>query len=109
MIIRPSSPPFSLLATQKTQSYMTFIMLLSSYVYLEGTRTSSSRMTNERSEKELEILRIQRVSPLVVKKFKIIVQPRLRVDRRFIFDGIVNEYVRKTLVAEDTSNRNVIN
>jgi hypothetical protein len=48
----------------------------------------------------LEILRIQRVSPLVVKKFKIIVQPRLRVDRRFVLDGIVNEYVRKTLVAK---------
>ena len=36
------------------------------------------------------------------EKFRIQVQPRLRVDGRFILESIENEYVRKTLVAEDT-------
>ena len=38
----------------------------------------------------------------IFEKFRIQVQPRLRVDGRFILACIENEYVRKTLVAEDT-------
>ena len=38
----------------------------------------------------------------IFEKFKIQVQPKLRVDRRFVLAGNENEYVRKTLVAEDT-------
>lgn len=41
----------------------------------------------------------------VVEKFKIQVQPRLRVDRRFIITGIENENVRKTIIPGKASIR----
>lgn len=39
----------------------------------------------------------------VVDAFKIEIRPQLRVDRRFVLPGFINEYIRKTIMAGSTS------